>query len=163
MEVLNLLLVLFWLCAPAWLAAFVLNEHRKTRSPRALSFTWGYFVSVFSVLTGLFVVFLSYVGISSGEGGELLAEPLFWMIPVWLVSGYFAARRRKWAWVAVTIAILSPLPWTLIGGVALGVPLLGINYVYGRKRWAEFEEEAEQRRKGPIASDPVSQTPRDGP
>jgi hypothetical protein len=61
------------------------------------------------------------------------------IVLVWLVPAYYAAKRRKWGWIVFTILSLNPVLWV-------------INWIYGSKRWGEFQAEAEQRHSSATAA-----------
>jgi hypothetical protein len=106
----------------------VLDHFRRKKHPSTRPFKWGYFTSIQLMLIGAigFVVMLA----DADQPRNALIGLTIGLI--WFVPAYYAARRRKWAWVVYTILSLSPLLWV-------------INWIYGSKRWGEFQAEADQR------------------
>lgn len=95
-------------------AALALHRRFRRRHPGKRPYRWGYYFAVQAIVCGtaLGVVLESGVGI-------LLA-----CAAVYGVLAWFFARRRRWAWVALTLLSFNPVVW-LVNGVYLG------------KRWKE--------------------------
>ena len=110
------------------MVSLLLDHFRRKKHPSTQPFRWGYFTSIQSMLMGaiVFLVVLTHAHQPSEFGGLIIGLILF-------VPGYYAARRRKWAWIVNTILSFNPIWWI-------------INWMYGSKRWGEFEAEAAQRR-----------------
>ncbi len=102
--------------------ALALNRRFQRRQPGKRPYRWGYYFSLLSFLAGTgFGLFLD-----AGAGV---------LIACGIVSGALAwsfARRRRWAWIALTLFSLNPVAWI-------------VNLVYLRKRWAEDSAAAPAR------------------
>lgn len=105
--------IVFAICAPIILACW-LNRRFETRFPEKRPYRWGYWYSLWFVYQGLGVG----IKLEAGIIGILTA------VGIHAILAWFFARRRKWAWVAVTIISCNPLVWI-------------INFLYLRKRWNE--------------------------
>jgi NADPH:quinone reductase-like Zn-dependent oxidoreductase len=95
-------------------AALALNRRFQRRNPGKRPYRWGYWVSALSVLGGIALGVVLDAGavaaVACGAAYALLA----WSF----------ARRRRWAWVALTALTFNPFAWA-------------VNAVYLRKRWTE--------------------------
>ena len=116
---------------PAALAAFVLEGRRKNAaSSKDLPYTWGFYIGVNGLLCGIYSLFMAfYMSIQGTKNASSTAIVLLGLAAVWGPAGYFAIKRRKWAWVVSTIASCNPVWWIA-------------NSVYGHNRWDEFERDA---------------------
>lgn len=108
-------------------AAYRLEGRHADKAPQTLPYTWGYW-------TGC-----SWLVWSSLLGTGLLAtsksDDAVWVGMLFLVlaiPGYYVIKRRRWAWIVVTILSFSPILWIA-------------HWIYGRNRWAELEAEAGAR------------------
>jgi uncharacterized membrane protein YfcA len=117
---------------PAALASFVLEGRRKSVAPpRELPYTWGFYIGTSGLLLGVYSLFMAfYMSISGGKNASSVAIVLLVLAAVWGPAGYFAIKRRRWAWVVSTIASFNPVWWIA-------------NSVYGHNRWDEFDGGAE--------------------
>jgi hypothetical protein len=113
---------------PAALISFILEGRRKN-DPAAspLPFTWGYFVGMSGFLMGLYCAVLAFfVAVAGKKDAANGAALLLFLAAVWGPAGFYAMKRRKWAWVMTTVLSCNPGWWIA-------------NTVYGRNRWHEFE------------------------
>jgi hypothetical protein len=96
------------------LLAIVLDRRFRRRHPVARPFRWGYYFALQTFVGALLL------GALFGSGaGSVFAVGLVYAV---LCSAF--ARRRRWAWVLLTILSFNPLAWI-------------VNVVYLRKRWTE--------------------------
>ena len=123
-------LVLGLVTLPAALMAFVLEGRRKNvASPKDLPYTWGFYIGMSGLLLGVYALFAAfYMWISGTENGSISAVVLLVFAAVWGPAGYFAIKRRRWAWVVSTIVSFNPVWWIA-------------NSVYGHNRWNEFDRD----------------------
>jgi len=105
--------VVLFLIAPVAIA-LVLDRRFRQHHPGKRPFRWGYFFSIEAFLGGLCLGLM----LDSGAGVAIACGGLF------AVLAWFFARRRRWAWVALTLLTFNPLAWV-------------INAFYLRKRWSE--------------------------
>jgi hypothetical protein len=96
------------------IAAFVLNRRFKRRHPEARGFRWGYYFSIMSVIAGLVIGLF----MEAGATGIIICGLLYALL------AWFFAKRRHWAWIALTVLSFNPIAWI-------------INAIYLRKRWTE--------------------------
>jgi NADPH:quinone reductase-like Zn-dependent oxidoreductase len=94
-------------------AALILNRRFRRRHPEKRPYRWGYYFSIMSLVGGL------VLGLLFDSVAGLLACAAVYAVLAWCF-----ARRRRWAWLALTIVTFNPIAWV-------------INLVYLRKRWAE--------------------------
>jgi hypothetical protein len=95
-------------------AALALNRRFQRRNPGKRPYRWGYYLSIASVLGGVALgVFLE-----AGAAAAIVCAA------VYAALAWSFARRRRWAWIALTVLTFNPAAWV-------------INLVYLRKRWAE--------------------------
>lgn len=113
---------------PAALFSFVLEAKRKKTAPaRQLPFTWGYFVAVSSFLLGFYLVLAAvYLALTAEQASAPGTSLLLFLAGVWGIPGFYAIKRKRWAWVVTTIVSLNPVWWIA-------------NTVYGKNRWDEFD------------------------
>jgi NADPH:quinone reductase-like Zn-dependent oxidoreductase len=93
--------------------ALTLNRRFQRRHPGTRPYRWGYY---FSIISALIAAALA-----------LMLVPAVVAIVVCLiyaVLAWFFARRRRWAWIALTVLSFNPVAWI-------------INSIYLRKRSAE--------------------------
>jgi hypothetical protein len=95
-------------------AALALNRRFRRRNPGKRGYRWGYYFSVMSIVGGLLLGVILEAG-----AGVVLA-----LGAVYGVLAFAFARRRRWAWLALTIVSFNPVAWI-------------INLVYLWRRWAE--------------------------
>jgi NADPH:quinone reductase-like Zn-dependent oxidoreductase len=94
------------------LASLLLNRRFRRRNPANRPYRWGYYFSIQSVAAGL--------------GLGILLESVIACGLLYAVLAWSFARRRRWAWLTLTILSFNPLVWI-------------INGVYLKKRWAEAQ------------------------
>lgn len=94
--------------------ALALNRRFQRRNPGKRPYRWGYYVAIMAVLGGVLLAVVL-------EAGAAFAITC---IAVYGVLAWAFARRRRWAWIALTVLSFNPLAWI-------------VNLVYLRKRWAE--------------------------
>lgn len=111
-------------------ALYLERRRRQADGASTMPYKWGYYQGLGSLLFGTFMLF---VGLAAGSQGALVGLLLF---GVYGVGGWFVVKRRRWAWVVLTVATLNPVLWFA-------------HYIYGRNRWHEFLREAEMRRSIP--------------
>jgi hypothetical protein len=128
--------------ALAVIPAFVLENARSKRSAGGTRpYTWGYFLGSWGVIFGV-AIFLPTIFLTTDPA---VIFPLFIASLLYAVSGYFVIKRRKWAWVVLTILTLNPILWIA-------------HYLYGRNRWHELGDPS--HRTPPSANRPTSETTR---
>jgi NADPH:quinone reductase-like Zn-dependent oxidoreductase len=93
--------------------ALVLDRRRRRRHPGERPFRWGYYFSLQSFVMALIV---------GGLLGSTLGAAVLGLVYAALAWAF--ARRRRWAWILLTILSFNPLAWL-------------VNAVYLRKRWSE--------------------------
>ena len=127
-------LFLALIALPAALFSFVLEAKRKKTAPvRQLPFTWGYFVALNSFLLGFYLLLAAvYQGLTAEQDSGAGTSLLLFMAGVWGIPGFYAIKRKRWAWVVTTIVSLNPVWWIA-------------NTIYGRNRWDEFETDDAKR------------------
>jgi len=127
-------LFLVLVALPAALISFVLESRRKKSAPAGqLPFTWGYFVAVSSFLLGFYLLLAAvYLALSAEQDSGPGTSLLLFLAGVWGIPGFYAIKRKRWAWVVTTIVSLNPVWWIA-------------NTVYGRNRWDEFDAEDVRR------------------
>jgi NADPH:quinone reductase-like Zn-dependent oxidoreductase len=95
-------------------AALALNRRFQRRNPGKRPYRWGYYLSIASVLCGAALGVFLEVGAAAAIACAAVYAALAWSF----------ARRRRWAWIALTVLTFNPVAWV-------------INLVYLRKRWTE--------------------------
>jgi NADPH:quinone reductase-like Zn-dependent oxidoreductase len=95
-------------------AALALNSRFQRRNPGKRPYRWGYYLSIESLLAGIALGIALESGAATAIACALVYALLAWSF----------ARRRRWAWLALTILTFNPIAWI-------------VNAVYLRKRWAE--------------------------
>lgn len=95
-------------------AALALNRRFRRNHPGKRPYRWGYYFAIAMLLRTAVLGVLLEIGLPAWIVGVGATVALSW----------FFARRRRWAWVALTILSLNPILWILQG-------------VYLRKRWRE--------------------------
>jgi hypothetical protein len=120
---------LAFVALPAAFISFILEGRRKNNAPpNQLPFTWGYFVAMSSFLLGSYIMlFALYIAVAAKEDRIVGGVLLFLIGAIWAVPGYYAIKRRRWAWVVTTIVSCNPVWWIA-------------NTVYGSNRWNELED-----------------------
>lgn len=133
---------LVFVALPAALISFVLEGRRKNTAPaNQLPFTWGYFVGMSGFLIGLYCALLAiYVAVAGEKDTAAGAALLLAIAAVFGPAGFYAVKRRKWAWVVTTIVSCNPVWWIA-------------NSVYGSNRWHEFEGGTTQLISRPAAAE----------
>jgi hypothetical protein len=127
---------------PAAFISFILEARRKNDpSASPLPFTWGYFVGMTGFLIGLYCAGLGiFAAVAGEEDAAAGAALLLFLAAVFGPAGYYAMKRRKWAWIMTTIVSCNPVWWIA-------------NTVYGRNRWHEFDAGERQRpQRQPISA-----------
>jgi NADPH:quinone reductase-like Zn-dependent oxidoreductase len=109
-----LIAVIFGVPIVPVIAALVLNRRFKRRHPEKRPYRWGYYFAIVSFICGIGLGFMLESGVAAVVAFGVVYAALAW----------FFARRRPWAWVALTALSFNPILWL-------------INYLYLRKRWAE--------------------------
>ena len=95
-------------------AALALNRRFQRRNPGKRPYRWGYYFSIQSILGGIALGLFLDAGIMAVIGCGAAYAALAW----------FFARRRHWAWIALTLFSFNPVAWI-------------INAVYLWRRWSE--------------------------
>jgi NADPH:quinone reductase-like Zn-dependent oxidoreductase len=95
-------------------AALALNRGFRRRNPGTRPYRWGYYFGLMSIVFGLLLGMM----LESGAIAVIACGV------VYAVLAWFFARRRRWAWIMLTVLSFNPIAWI-------------INAVYLRKRWAE--------------------------
>lgn len=99
------------------LLALVLDRRFRRRHPLARPFRWGYYFALESFVGALIL------GALFGSGaGTVIVFGL-----VYAILGLAFARRRRWAWILLTILSFNPVAWI-------------INAFYLGKRWKDNHE-----------------------
>jgi hypothetical protein len=112
--------------------AFILERRRVKRElANTQPYTWGLYQGLGALLFG---VVMLVGGIAAGGEGFLGGLALFGLYGI---TGWFVVKRRRWAWVLLTVATFNPFLWIA-------------HYVYGRNRWSEWVHEAAMRSPGTI-------------
>ena len=113
---------------PAAIISFILEGRRKNNPAASpLPFTWGYYVGMSGFLMGAYCAFAAiFVALAGEKDAGASAAGLLILAAAWGPAGFYAMKRRKWAWVITTILSCNPVWWIA-------------NTVYGRNRWHEFE------------------------
>ena len=101
------------LVAPV-VAALAFNRGFQRRHPGTRPFRWGYYFGLMSIVGGLVLGLM----LDAGAGAVIAAGAVYTLL------AWFFAKRRRWAWIALTLLSFNPVAWI-------------INLVYLRKRWAE--------------------------
>jgi len=127
-------LFLVLVALPAALFSFVLEAKRKNTAPATqLPFTWGYFVRVRSFLLGFYLLLAAiYLALTAEQSNAPGTSLLLFLAGVWGIPGFYAIKRKRWAWVVTTIVSLNPVWWIA-------------NTVYGKNRWDEFDTDDVKR------------------
>ncbi len=112
-EVTALAVLAVILVAPG-VAALALNRRFQRRNPEKRPYRWGYYVAILSLLGGIGLGLLLELGAAAVVGLALVYGALAWSF----------GRRRRWAWVALTILTFNPVAWL-------------VNAIYLRRRWTE--------------------------
>jgi NADPH:quinone reductase-like Zn-dependent oxidoreductase len=94
--------------------AIALNRRFQRLNPGKRPFRWGYYFSLQALVAGICLGIALELGVAVLLGCILLFAWLAWSF----------ARRRHWAWVALTVISLNPLAWI-------------VNAIYLWKRWRE--------------------------
>ena len=105
----------------------IVLEGRRQRAAQSAGvvqrpYAWGYFQGVAAVVFGTVVLCLLFAA-----GGDAILGGLAFFT-AYAVPGFFVVKRRRWAWVVLTIASLNPILWIA-------------HYFYARNRWAELRHE----------------------
>ncbi len=95
-------------------AAFALNRRFQRGHPGKRSFGWGYYFAAQSLIAGV----LLGIMLDSGVGAAIVCGLIYGILAVCF------ARRKHWAWIALTILSFNPAAWI-------------INFIYLRRRWTE--------------------------
>jgi len=111
-----------------------MDARYRELNPTAHSLKWGYIFGGASCFFGVLasIGFLgSFLSTSISDVQDSVSNRLaamyflVWAAPL-AVSGYFACRRKRWAWILATILSLNPIIWV-------------VNFFYGMRRWKEFD------------------------
>lgn len=95
-------------------AALALNRRFRRNHLGKRPYRWGYWFAIVMLLRTVVLGMLFEIGLPAWIACVAVSGVLSW----------FFARRRRWAWVALTILSLNPVVWVLQG-------------IYLRKRWRE--------------------------
>jgi hypothetical protein len=95
-------------------AALALNRRFQRLNPGKRPYRWGYYFSLQWLLAGVCLGLALEAGAVTAIVCGLVGAVLAW----------FFARRRRLAWIALTVLTFNPIAWI-------------INFVYLRRRWAE--------------------------
>jgi NADPH:quinone reductase-like Zn-dependent oxidoreductase len=95
-------------------AALALNRRFRRNHPGKRPYRWGYFFAILMLVRTAVVGMLLEIGLPAWIACVAVSGVLSW----------FFARRRRWAWIALTILSFNPVLWVLQG-------------IYLRKRWRE--------------------------
>jgi NADPH:quinone reductase-like Zn-dependent oxidoreductase len=95
-------------------AAIALNRRFQSRHPGAKPFRWGYCFSIQACMLGILLGVVLEFGVLTAIVVGLVYTLLAWSF----------ARRRRWAWITLTIVTFNPLVWI-------------VNAIYLWKRWRE--------------------------
>jgi hypothetical protein len=138
------------------LAAFGLELRLKARLPANWPYMWGFFFGC---------ICIAYVPLAALSALEMVRAALRakWaayevhaiytlVFALNVVCGWFILRRKGWAWILGTFfspICAFPVLRDLLGPDLAHLGFLGyiiwlVNYVYGRKRWAEFHKQASE-------------------
>jgi NADPH:quinone reductase-like Zn-dependent oxidoreductase len=112
-DVLVLALVAAVVVVPV-VAALALNRRHRRRNPGKRPYRWGYYVSIMSFVGGVCLGLFLDAGAAAAIACGAIYAALAWSF----------ARRRHWAWIALTVLTFNPVAWI-------------VNLLYLRKRWAE--------------------------
>lgn len=117
------------ICALLAIAPAFILERRRVRMAvdKTLPYRWALYQGITAVLFGTVLLVAGFAGGSDGVFGGLLFFALY------AVTGWFVIRRRRWAWVVLTLASFNPILWIA-------------HYIYGSNRWGEWAREASARR-----------------
>jgi hypothetical protein len=96
------------------IAAFALNRRFKRHNPDTRGYRWGSYFSIMAFIGGL----LLGAFLECGFAGLIVCGIIY------ATLAWFFARRRRWAWVALTILSINPIAWI-------------INAIYLWRRWGE--------------------------
>ena len=94
--------------------ALALNRRFRRDNPEKRPFRWGYYFSAMS--------FVAVVGLCLLLDCGIICLILCFVI--YAILAWSFAKRRHWAWIALTILSFNPIAWI-------------INAIYLRKRWSE--------------------------
>jgi TPR repeat protein len=126
-------IVLFWVlplvtAASALTYALEKEKLRKLSGHTGKPYTWGYYCGAAACVGWAMNAVMCLCGFIVAENTEdRIFFPVAAIICVLLsVSGIFVVKRRRWAWIVVTIAC-GPIGWI-------------INGIYGKNRWSEFND-----------------------
>ena len=143
------LITLAGLAIPSAIVAWILEARRLSESPESRTYAWGYFQGCIGLLSGALGLVLMIAGGISGNPTWFGTGALF--AALYGVPGFFVMRRRRWAWIILTIAMVNPISWI-------------INGIYARNRWSEFGLEADARvRAATSGSDQIVRGPQAAP
>lgn len=134
------------------LAAYWLDLRLKARLPANRTFMWGFFFGCICIAFAPLAVLSGVEAMAAASRAKWAACQVHAIYTVIfalnVVSGGFILRRKSWAWILGTC--LSPICAFPVLRDLLGpdLALLGFsgciiwlaNYLYGRKRWAEFHK-----------------------
>ena len=94
--------------------ALALDRRFRRRNPGKRPYRWGYYLSLEALIGG------ALLGLAL-ESGPAVAVAF---AGTYAVLAWSFARRRRWAWVALTVLTFNPVAWI-------------VNLVYLRRRWRE--------------------------
>ncbi|MCB1087261.1 MAG: hypothetical protein KDM63_09470, partial [Verrucomicrobiae bacterium] len=96
-------MVLVAILIPSFIMAVILDIRRRRRNPGTLGYVWGYFLGSAGIYTGSIglCVLVSLVGEAYGD--LTLRKILGAVMVFWLLPSIFVIKRRKSAWILLTI------------------------------------------------------------
>jgi NADPH:quinone reductase-like Zn-dependent oxidoreductase len=95
-------------------AALALNRRFQLRHPGMRPYRWGYWFAIQALLGGMALGAFLEAGAGVAVACAAVYAALAWSF----------ARRRRWAWIALTILTFNPVAWI-------------VNALYLKKRWSE--------------------------
>ena len=120
-------IILLIIVLPVIIIANRLEKKRKNKFPNQLPFTYGYYCGIMSIFVGIMcLIFALYKIIIDEVGISELVLTLFIGCVLYSVAGFFVIKRKKNAWLFLTLISVNIFIWI-------------INYYYGKKRWNELE------------------------
>jgi hypothetical protein len=125
--------ILYWILLLVFtMSAIIYGQEkeklRKSSGHTGKPYTWGYYCGAGMCLLWALHAILCVVGFIGADNTEdRIVLPIAAVICALMsISGVFVIKRRKWAWIVLTI-VSGPLGWI-------------INGIYGKNRWHEFNE-----------------------
>jgi hypothetical protein len=138
------------------LAAFGLDLRLKARLPSNWPYTWGFFFGCICIacvpLAALSALEMVRAALRAKWAAYEVHAIYTLVFALNVVCGWFTLRRKGWAWILGTFLspiCAFPVLRDLLGPDLAHLGFLGytiwlVNYVYGRKRWAEFQNQTSE-------------------